>query len=177
VVFESAAPDRETYLRRPDLGRRLSGPLPGTPPAPCDIAIGIADGLSAMAVHRHALALLDRLIPLLDASGWSRAPLSIATQARVAIGDEIGQTMRAAMALVLIGERPGLSSPDSLGAYLTWNPVPGRTDAQRNCISNIRPEGLGYEEAAARIFALASAARARRLTGVALKEGATLLDD
>jgi ethanolamine ammonia-lyase small subunit len=173
ILLHSAAPDRATYLRRPDLGRRLGVDLPARAEA-CDLVIIIADGLSALAVHRHAPAVLDHLIPLFDDSAWSRAPLCIVEQGRVAIGDEIGQRLRASLALVLIGERPGLSSPDSLGAYLTWRPAPGRTDAERNCISNIRPEGLGYEDAAQRIFALATAARGRGLTGVALKEGSLL---
>jgi len=175
MTLRSAAMDRISYLRRPDLGRRLAVPIAEAPQA-SDIAIVIVDGLSALAVHRHALPMLDRLIPLLDGAAWLRAPVCIVTQGRVAIGDEIGLAMRARLVLTLIGERPGLSSPDSLGAYLTWHPRPGRTDAERNCISNIRPEGLGYEEAAARIFALAAAAREGRLTGVALKEDSGLLD-
>ena len=178
LALRSAASDRSTFLRRPDLGRILSRqsrdallPYPG----PFDIAIVVADGLSALAVHRHARAVLDELLPLLDSAHWSRAPLITVEQGRVAIGDEIGSLVRAAMSLVLIGERPGLSSPDSLGAYLTWNPMPGRTEAERNCISNIRPEGLGYLPAARRIFALLSEARSRKLTGFALKEDGVLL--
>jgi ethanolamine ammonia-lyase small subunit len=169
VRAHSMAADRSTYLRRPDLGRVLSGDFPVSA-GPVDIAIVVVDGLSALAVQRHALAVLDVLIPLLDAEGWSRADLVLVEQGRVAIGDEIGERCKAGIVLVLIGERPGLSSPDSLGAYLTWNPKPGRTDAERNCISNIRPEGLGYQEAAHRIFALLVEARRRKITGVALKE-------
>lgn len=169
VITHSMAVDRSAYLRRPDLGRRLSADLP-TSAKRVDLAIVLADGLSARAVQRHALPLLDVLISMLDGEGWSRATLTLVEQGRVAIGDEIGERWKAAIVLVLIGERPGLSSPDSLGAYLTWNPVPGRTDAERNCISNIRPEGLGYQQAAARIFRLLMEARTRQLTGVALKE-------
>jgi ethanolamine ammonia-lyase small subunit len=174
-ALHSMAADRLTYLRRPDLGRKLDERSREAlrahgNPAGCDLALAVVDGLSALAVHRHALAVLDLLLPRFESAGWSRAELVLVEQGRVAIGDEIGNLLRATLVLVLIGERPGLSSPDSLGAYLTWNPAPGRTDAERNCISNIRPEGLGYREAADRIFALASEARRRRLTGVALKE-------
>ena len=135
-----------------------------------ELAIVVADGLSALAVHRHALPLLDLLTRRLNAEGWRQSPLIAVEQGRVAIGDEIGARLKAKIVLVLIGERPGLSSPDSLGAYLTWEPRVGRTDAERNCISNIRPEGLGYEQAAGRIFALLMEARRRQLTGVGLKE-------
>jgi ethanolamine ammonia-lyase small subunit len=169
VVAHSQAVDRPAYLRRPDLGRWLATGL-ATSTKGVNLAIVVADGLSALAVQRHALPLLDVLIPMLDGEGWSRATLTLVEQGRVAIGDEIGQRWKAAIVLVLIGERPGLSSPDSLGAYLTWNPVPGRTDAERNCISNIRPEGLAYQQAAARIFRLLVEARTRQITGVALKE-------
>ncbi len=163
------------YLRRPDLGRRLDersreALAAHAGNASCDLVVTIVDGLSALAVHRHALPLLDLLLEQFADAGWSRADLVLVEQGRVAIGDEIGQSLHADLALVLIGERPGLSSPDSLGAYLTWRPAPGRTDAERNCISNIRPDGLNYREAADRIFALASEARRRRLTGVTLKE-------
>lgn len=178
LALRSAAPDRSTFLRRPDLGRVLSRQSRDALlqyPGPFDIAIIVADGLSALAVHRHARAVLDELLPLLDSAHWSRAPLITVEQGRVAIGDEIGSVIAAAMSLVLIGERPGLSSPDSLGAYLTWRPMPGRTEAERNCISNIRPEGLGYLPAARRIFALLAEARSRKLTGFELKEDAVLL--
>jgi ethanolamine ammonia-lyase small subunit len=174
TVAHSLAADRATYLRRPDLGRALRGDLPISA-GHVDVAIVVADGLSALAVHRHALPVLDILVPLLDGEGWSRAHLTLVEQGRVAIGDEIGERYKAAMVLVLIGERPGLTSPDSLGAYLTWGPRRGRTDAERNCISNIRPEGLGYEQAARRIFDLLRESRRRRITGVALKEYAPSL--
>jgi ethanolamine ammonia-lyase small subunit len=174
LTLQSAAPDRATYLRRPDLGRALKvGQALGLP-APYDLTIILADGLSALAIHRHALELCARLLPLLDQANWHVSPLILVEQARVAVGDEIGEKLHAAISLVLIGERPGLSAADSLGAYLTWNPVPGRTDAERNCVSNIRPAGLDYEDAAQRIFLLLTAARSRQLTGVALKESTPL---
>jgi ethanolamine ammonia-lyase small subunit len=180
TLLSSAAPDRAAYLRRPDLGRRLSeesrGRLaPGS--RALDLAVVVADGLSALAVQRHALPLIDQLAPLLDDAGWARSPLLVVERGRVAIGDEIGQRLNASLVLLLIGERPGLSSPDSLGAYLTWHPAPGRTDAERNCISNIRPEGLGYREAAHRLFVLLSAARTRQLAGVNLKEDFALIPE
>lgn len=173
VALHSAAEDRATFLKRPDLGRMLSARsrelLVGYP-GPYEIAIVVSDGLSALAVHRHAGAVMDELLPLLDGAGWSRAPSMTVEQGRVAVGDEIGELVGAAMSLMLIGERPGLSSPDSLGAYLTWAPRVGRTEAERNCISNIRPEGLGYKAAARRIFALLTEGRRRKLTGFDLKE-------
>jgi len=172
IVLASAAPDRATYLRRPDLGRRLNASsrekLAGVKPG-YDAAFVIADGLSALAVHRHAVPLLDHVLPKLD---WHIAPVVIACQGRVAIGDEIGEMLGASLAIVLIGERPGLSSPDSLGVYLTWQPRLGRTEAERNCISNIRTEGLSYELAAHKLLFLMTEARHRKLSGVDLKENA-----
>ncbi len=169
VLLRSAAPDRTTYLRRPDLGRVLAE---GTELAhgSYDAAIVIADGLSATAVHRHAVPLLEALLPRLE--GWALAPLSVVLQGRVAIGDEIGERLGAKQVVVLIGERPGLTSPDSLGIYLTWEPRPGRTDAERNCISNVRTEGIGYDLAAHKLCFLMSEARVRKLSGVGLKEDA-----
>ncbi|BBB68268.1 ethanolamine ammonia-lyase light chain [Undibacterium sp. YM2] len=170
----SAAHDRNTYLQRPDLGRRLNeearqhlGQL-ASPPA--DLAIVIADGLSAPAVTQNALPLLENLLNRLTSDNWNLAPIVIATQARVAIGDETGALLNARAVLVLIGERPGLSSPDSMGAYLTWAPQPRLTDAARNCISNIRPDGLSYDTAAYKLHYLLTEARKRGLTGVALKD-------
>jgi ethanolamine ammonia-lyase small subunit len=167
VFLKSAAQDRTAYLRRPDLGRRLA---PESAAAlsrgDWDAVAVVADGLSAIAAQRHALPLLDTL--LRELAGWRIAPICVVEQGRVAIGDEIGERTGAAMALVLIGERPGLSSPDSLGAYLTWSPRVGRTDAERNCVSNIRLEGLQPEIAARRIAGLMNAARQRQLTGVGL---------
>ena len=131
-----------------------------------------ASFLSALAIHHHAIALLDCLLPKLRASAWALAPLVWVEQGRVAIGDPIAEWLQASLSLVLIGERPGLTSPDSLGAYLTWSPAAGKTDAERNCISNIRSEGLAYGHAADRIFNLMTESRTRRLSGVALKEAA-----
>ncbi len=166
VVLKSAARDRATYLRRPDLGRRLDpSSASRLTPGEYDAVIVIADGLSATAVHRQAPVVLEHLLRELD--GWKLAPLCIVEQGRVAIGDEIGERLNAKLAVILIGERPGLSSPDSLGAYLTWSPRVGRTDAERNCVSNIRPEGLEPKLAAQRIAQLMRTARDRQLTGVA----------
>jgi len=174
----SAARDRAEYLRRPDLGRRLSSAsravlLEESHPEPERLVIVLADGLSAVAIERHGLPVLDELLPLLGSGqigSWHIAPVVIAEQARVAIGDEIGEALRASVTLLLIGERPGLSSPDSLGAYITWAPRVGRSDAERNCISNIRPEGLSYSLAAGKIAGYLTQARKFQLTGVALKE-------
>jgi ethanolamine ammonia-lyase small subunit len=176
ITLRSAAPDRATYLCRPDLGRTLSPasaaqlafPAQALPTKANALTIILADGLSALALDRHAIPLLDALLPLIAA--FALTPIVIAEQARVAIGDPIGLALHAALTLLLIGERPGLSSPDSLGAYLTWAPRPGRTDAERNCVSNIRPQGLDYPAAAARIAALIHEARRRQLTGTALKD-------
>lgn len=164
----SAAPDRRTYLLRPDLGRSLADHTPLSAEAATDLAVVLADGLSARAVQAHAVPLLAALRDALI--GLRLGPIVIATQARVALGDEIGQRLRARAVLVLIGERPGLSSPDSLGAYLTFDPRPGRTDAERNCVSNIRPEGLGYDEAVFKLAWLIREAMRRQLTGVDLKD-------
>jgi len=175
IAVQSAAATRAEYLRRPDLGRTLSPTtrLEATDypqPATCNLSIILADGLSALATQTHAIPLLDALLPLL-APTWRLSPIVIATQARVALADPIGQALHADASLILIGERPGLSSPDSLGAYLTWAPRPGRTDAERNCVSNIRPQaGLDYETAAHKIAALLHEARRLRLTGVQLRE-------
>lgn len=168
LSLHSTAPDRAAYLRRPDLGRRLADG--NIAPSPCDLAIVLADGLSALAVNRHAVPLVAELLALLaaDTRPWTLGPISIVQQGRVAIGDEVGELLGARMLLMLIGERPGLSAPDSLGAYLTWQPRLGRTDAERNCISNIRPEGLSYAFAAERILACMRAAFSLQLTGVEL---------
>ena len=167
-VVRSQAPDRQTYLRRPDLGRRLSNEM-HLHKTPKQTALAIVDGLSALAVERHAVPLIRALIALAP-QRWAGAPAAIALQGRVALGDAIGERFGAQLVVVLIGERPGLSSPDSLGAYLTFAPRVGRTDAERNCVSNIRPAGLSYEAAAQRIDWLAAAALARGLTGVGLKD-------
>ncbi len=180
LQLHSAATDRATYLQRPDLGRRLdersrrelAGRRVARAAARFDLAFVVADGLSALAVHSHAAALLAALMVRLraDPAGWTVAPAAVVEQGRVAVGDETGEALDADLVVVLIGERPGLSSPDSLGVYFTWGPRPGLTDAARNCISNVRPAGLAIEAAAARLHHLLSQARARRLSGVTLKD-------
>lgn len=178
LLLHSAAPDRAVYLQRPDLGRRLDavsqwqlqeGREAGRR---FDVAFVVADGLSALAIHQHAAALLEAVLRRLQADDtpWTVAPVAIVEQGRVAVGDEVGAALQADAVVVLVGERPGLSSPDSLGLYLTWAPRPGRSDAERNCISNVRPAGLAVESAALRLHALLAEARRRRLSGVDLKD-------
>jgi ethanolamine ammonia-lyase small subunit len=171
----SRAADRTTYLQRPDLGRRLSEAsaqaLTAQRQAPVDLAFVLADGLSALALQRQALPLFQALRErLLAEGGWTWAPPVVAVQARVALGDEVGALLKARCVLVLIGERPGLSAPDSLGVYFTWAPAVGRVDAERNCLSNVRPQGLPPDAAAAKLHALLGEARRRQLTGIALKD-------
>jgi ethanolamine ammonia-lyase small subunit len=176
LCLRSAARDRATYLQRPDLGRRLDADglqrLHEVAAAPVDLAIVIADGLSALGVMQNALPLLQHLLPLLqaDPQPWTLAPVVLVEQGRVAIGDPIGETLKAKLVVVLIGERPGLSSPDSLGIYFTWGPRTGLTDAQRNCISNVRGAGLLPAHAARKLNLLLARARAQQLSGVALKD-------
>ncbi|GAC1657095.1 MAG: ethanolamine ammonia-lyase subunit EutC [Gemmatimonadaceae bacterium] len=174
--LRSAARDRSEYLRRPDLGRRLDGAshalLADAGCSGSDAVFLLADGLAPVAVERHAPPLLDILIPKLRADGWSIGPAVVVEQGRVAIGDEVGELLSARLVAVLIGERPGLTAPDSLGAYLTFLPRIGRVDAERNCVSNIRPDGLSYAAAAHRIGWLLRAARQRQLTGIGLREEA-----
>lgn len=179
LAAHSAAPDRATYLQRPDLGRRLDEAslarlAAARPPgdAPYDLALVIGDGLSAFAIEQNAVPFLDALRPRLAAAGWSLAAVVVVEQARVAVGDAVANALGAQMVALLIGERPGLSSPDSLGLYLTWQPRPATTDAARNCISNVRREGLSHDLAAHKLMYLMSEARGRRLTGVALKDEA-----
>ena len=171
----SQAADRSDYLRRPDLGRQLdagsAAALADAATAPCQLAIVVGDGLSAAAVHAHALALLQGLLPRLgEGEPVATGHVAVASGARVALGDEIGAILGARMVLMLIGERPGLSAPDSLGAYLTYGPKPGLTDAERNCVSNIHKAGLNYDEAALKIDWLVREGLARQVTGVALKD-------
>jgi ethanolamine ammonia-lyase small subunit len=168
LEVRSAAPDRTTYLQRPDLGRRLAD---GTalPAGAHDLVLVVADGLSPRAVHEHAAATVAAVVERL--AGWSLGPVVLAHQARVALGDEIGAALGARAVVVLVGERPGLSSADSLGLYLTWDPRVGRADSERNCISNVRPpHGLGYAQAADTLVALLGAARELGASGVALKD-------
>ncbi|MDO9315477.1 MAG: ethanolamine ammonia-lyase subunit EutC [Burkholderiaceae bacterium] len=187
VPLHSAAATRANYLQRPDLGRQLGAASRqrlealrsqrrGQGLALHDLAFAVVDGLSALAVQRHAAPLLSEVLALLNGPEgsrtprWTIAPVAVVEQGRVAIGDDIGELLDSQLVVVLIGERPGLSSPDSLGLYLTWAPRPGRNDAERNCISNVRPEGLGYHAAAQRLVYLLEQARSRQLTGVALKD-------
>jgi len=175
IAVRSAAQDRRTYLKRPDLGRRLSeasaaalhssAAATGLP----RLTIILADGLSALATDRHAVAVVDALLPLVRGT-WEITEIVVAEQARVALGDEIGAALRAKMTVMLIGERPGLSAADSLGAYITWEPRPGRTNAERNCISNIRSEGLSPTAAAERIALFLREAVRLQATGTALKD-------
>lgn len=179
LEVRSQAATRLAYLQRPDQGRQLDeasrARLADAATGPCDVALVLADGLSATALNRHALPLLRYLMPALQKAGFRPGPLVLAGQARVALGDEVGQALRARLVLVLIGERPGLSAPDSLGAYFTYGPRPGLTDEARNCVSNIRPAGLGYEAAAAKLFYLLNEALRRQLSGVELKDESGLL--
>jgi ethanolamine ammonia-lyase small subunit len=181
LELHSAAPDRRTFILRPDLGRILSMEAKALLEAnehtgdPFDALFVVADGLSALATERHAPALLAQIAPRLADARWRLAPICLVRQGRVAVGDEIGALLPAAMTVMLIGERPGLSSPDSLGIYLTWDPEPGRSNAERNCISNVRPEGLSYALAAHKLFYLMTEARRRKLSGVDLKEDAPTL--
>ncbi|ACU60244.1 ethanolamine ammonia-lyase subunit EutC [Chitinophaga pinensis] len=176
LPLHSSAADRYEYLQRPDKGRRLDTQsidmLRAQPDAfrQKDVAIIIADGLSATAMNIHTAPLLNHLLPMLKTAGLSIAPVCLAEQARVAIGDEIGDLLEAKMTLVLIGERPGLSAADSMGAYITFNPRPGNTDEGRNCISNIRQDGLQYIPAAGKICYLLQEAMKLRLSGVELKD-------
>ncbi|MBO9513328.1 MAG: ethanolamine ammonia-lyase subunit EutC [Variovorax sp.] len=182
MQVRSRAGDRATFLRRPDLGRQLapedSARLRAMGGGPKDVCIVIGDGLSSLAIERHAAPLLAELRPKLPAA-LSLTPLATASQARVALADEIAEDLGARLSIILIGERPGLSSPDSLGIYITHAPRRGRHDAERNCISNIRPEGLGYAPAALRLAWLVREALRRGLTGVELKDEShlALVDD
>lgn len=179
LLLHSAASDRHSYLQRPDLGRKLSDPsaqklreYARDNPGGVDLAIVVADGLSALAVHRHTLPFLARMEEQTHAEGWSLSPVILVEQGRVAVADEIGELLGAKMVVILIGERPGLSSPDSLGLYFTYNPKVGLTDAYRNCISNVRLEGLSYGMAAHRLLYLMREACRRQLSGVNLKDEA-----
>ena len=171
----SAAPDRPTYLQRPDLGRLLdedSAAALGKHVGDYDVAFILADGLSARATHDHATNTLKLILDHLGQS-WSVAPITLATQSRVGLGDEIGAALGAKLTVMLIGERPGLSSADSLGCYLTWGPKRGRSNADRNCVSNIRPAGLNPEKAAKKIAYLMVESRKMGLSGVALKDNSS----
>ncbi|PZP63072.1 MAG: ethanolamine ammonia-lyase [Pseudoxanthomonas spadix] len=179
LPLHSAAADRDAYLQRPDLGRRLDDASAETlrghaalKARRCDVCLVVADGLSALAVHSHAAPMLQRLRDHARAQNWSLAPVCVVEQGRVAVGDEIAELLGACLCVMLIGERPGLSSPDSLGAYLTFAPRVGLTDAARNCISNIRAAGLSYDTAIHKLAYLMGEAMRRRLSGVQLKDEA-----
>jgi len=171
LPVHSTARDRAQFLLRPDAGRRLDADslaLLAKQPRTAGLTVVIADGLSAAAAQHHALPVLQAMRRHL--SGWSLTPVVVAEQARVALGDAIGAALGAEAVVVMIGERPGLSAPDSLGLYLSYAPRAGMTDAQRNCISNVRPQGLGYQEAAARLAVLLSGARHLGRSGIVLKD-------
>jgi ethanolamine ammonia-lyase small subunit len=175
VLRSAVTGGRTEYLRRPDLGRRLAVEsremlceIASLPAA--EVVFVVADGLSALAVERHALGLIDAVRERLD--GWTVGPVCVVTQGRVAVGDEIGELLGAKVVVMLIGERPGLSAADSLGVYVTWEPRVGRMDAERNCVSNVRDGGLGYVEAAERVVGLMRGAKALGASGVRLKDAA-----
>jgi ethanolamine ammonia-lyase small subunit len=182
VLAHSAAADRRSYLSRPDLGRQLNSDsrdrLHAAQRARARSQSGdgvvfvIADGLSAIATVRHAVPVFREVLGHLRTAvgSWDVGPVVVAELARVALGDEIGQILGAEQVVMLIGERPGLSAPDSLGLYLTYAPRPGRKDAERNCISNVRSGGLSYAAAARKLFYLMSRARQLRLSGIGLKD-------
>lgn len=179
VCLHSAAANRPVYLQRPDKGRRLDPAsrdlIEKCRPASgenIDIVFVIADGLSALAIEENVVPFLDAMLPRLPAERWRIGPFVIVEEGRVAVGDEIGEVLGAELVVVLIGERPGLSSPDSMGLYLTFKPHVGATDERRNCISNVRREGLSYETAAHKLLYLLTEARKRQLSGVNLKDEA-----
>ena len=183
IHLHSAANSRSTYLQRPDLGRRLDEKseqhlqaLESGTPHSYDIVFVIADGLSALAIEEHAVNFLNVMTKKLINENWKIAPVVIVEQGRVAVSDEIGALLGTDQAVILIGERPGLSSPDSLGIYLTYDPKLGRNDADRNCISNIRTQGQSYKVAAHKLFYLLSEARQRKFSGVNLKDEAEMIE-
>ena len=175
ITCNSAAQDRATYLLRPDLGRRLEVASREqlvdrfADAEPCDLAICVCDGLSTEAVHAGAQPVLANLLPRLIETAWRIAPIFIVRNGRVAIQDEIGQLSNATIALSLLGERPGLATATSLGAYFVHTPTTGKTDADRNCISNIHVDGLQYEHAAEAIYRLLTEIRSQQTSGVLLK--------
>lgn len=182
LLLHSEAVYREMYLQRPDLGRLLNKESIelikdySDSKADIDIVITIADGLSATGVNYHAISLLKVLVPQLQSAGMKLGPIILVKQGRVAVADEIGIHLKAKLSLILIGERPGLSSADSMGCYITYSPKPGLTDESRNCISNIRPHGLAFKSASRKIFYLIQEAFKRKLSGIGLKDNAGLLD-
>ena len=181
VLLQSAAESRRVYLQRPDKGRLLSDAsrqklkkLP-SPAQSYDVVFVIGDGLSALAIEENAARFLKVLLPAIQSGGWRVGPIAVVTEARVAVGDEIGNLLGAGLVVVLIGERPGLSSPDSMGIYMTFRPSVGVTDEARNCISNVRAAGLSYEIAAHKLLYLMTEAKRRGFSGVHLKDEAEAL--
>jgi ethanolamine ammonia-lyase small subunit len=181
--LHSRAADRHIYLQRPDQGRRLDDDSRQALQAHAaerrsapDVAFVIADGLSALAIEANAIPLLDAMLPKLAEESWHVAPIAIVEQGRVAVGDEVAELLHAQMVVILIGERPGLSAADSMGIYLTYQPKIGTSDARRNCISNVRPGGMGYADATDKLFYLMGEARSRKLSGVMLKDLVALPD-
>ena len=173
LTLASAAADKQTYLMRPDFGRQLAPDAEKSLAAHAgvyDVVFVISDGLSAQAIQAHAAPLMTRAVAALKAEGWRIAPIVIVSRGRVAIGDRVAALLRAQCVAMLIGERPGLSAPDSMGAYVTWQPRPQTSDAERNCISNIRPGGIAYSDAAVKLVHLMQAMRTRGLSGVGLKD-------
>jgi len=174
--LESAAADRDTYVRRPDLGRRLSDRSReiisqlNPPTAAPDVVLIVADGLSAVAAAEQSVKVLEKLLSMLSAARIAVGPICVIKNARVAIEDEIGEMLKATAAVILLGERPGLGTSDSLGAYLVYQPKVGKTDADRNCVSNIREAGLKPDAAAETIYYLLSEALRRKISGVMLKD-------
>lgn len=178
LYLRSRALTRHKYLKRPDYGRQLDGESEEKLKDyrdSYDVSIILADGLSATAVNENAVPVLRLLVPVLKSAGVRLAPFCLVEQGRVAVGDDIGAGLKAKVSLVLIGERPGLSAADSMGAYLTYAPKAGLTDESRNCISNIRPQGLLYQPAASKIFYLISESLKRKLSGVGLKDETDLI--
>ncbi|MBK9078572.1 MAG: ethanolamine ammonia-lyase subunit EutC [Hyphomicrobium sp.] len=178
ITAHSAAESRPVYLQRPDKGRRLDAPsrsaleIRPADTEPADVVFVIGDGLSALAIEENAVAFLDAVMPSLKADHWRVGPVVVVSQARVAVGDEVAEVLGAKIVVVLIGERPGLSSPDSMGIYMTLGPRSGMTDESRNCISNVRVEGLRYDLAAHKLLYLMTEAKKRGLSGVLLKDEA-----
>jgi len=178
LSVKSAAPDRASYLLRPDLGRQLSEEsaalLRQSASKEAEVLFIVGDGLSSMAITRHARPVLEALrVQMAD----KRMPkIVVATQARVALSDHIGEILHARIAVMLIGERPGLSSPDSLGIYITYGPRAGRQDSERNCISNVRPEGLNYTAAARKTLWLVNEALRLKLSGIELKDQSDMVE-
>ncbi|MGR5458984.1 ethanolamine ammonia-lyase subunit EutC [Vibrio alfacsensis] len=186
IKAHSKAVDRFMYLQRPDLGRQLDDAcwkhlqaIHRSESAEFDLAIVVADGLSSVAIQSHAKPIIECLLSSLeeDEMPWRIAPITVVSQGRVAVGDDIGECLRVKMVLVLIGERPGLTSPDSMGMYLTWQARRGSKDSDRNCISNIRPQGLGYEDACQRAIYLLKEARRLELSGINLKDRSSMKEE